>query len=254
MENEVDKFLEGIEGNEKNDDPFQPESKDPFATDVVTEKKGEEVEKLLPFNKDPKVQRFIEKEISKRLAEHKPTEVIREVEKVESVDSITDVLTRIVGNDTPEKVAAVKDLRRELEGLSTKAREEALRGVQKAAEDEREEERKASEQLDNSFEDIEEQYGVDLTSGKPEARKVRADFVDFIKRISPKNEDGEVTEFPDLVQSFEVFKSIQKAPTNNRAKELASRGMTRSSDASKVPQTGGQSWRDVDKIFSNLKN
>ena len=73
-----------------------------------------------------------------------------------------------------------------------------------------------------------------------------------VRKRAPKNEEGEVSAFPDLLSAFETYQEMSKKAPASRAKELASRGMTRSTDTSSaVPQ--GRSWRDVDKFFEQLK-
>lgn len=246
----VEDFLGSL--NKKEVDPFK--SSDPFAakeeavTEVIPE--VEEVEeKALPFHKDPKVLKFIEKEVGKRVASVKPVEAISK----ETDDEITDVLTRIIGNDTPEKQAGIKDLRKVLVGLEEKGAQKALAQLEQQAQAERDKDEKAQQELESSFEDIEESYGVDLSSNTATARKTRSEFIDYIRKIAPKNSEGEVVAFPDMSSAFEEFQSKTK-PTTNRAKELASRGMSRSTDASAAPAVADKSWKGVEKLFSKLTN
>ncbi|HSV94509.1 MAG TPA: hypothetical protein VLH94_00825, partial [Spirochaetia bacterium] len=94
---------------------------------------------------------------------------------------------------------------------------------------------------------------VDITSKDPLARKLRGEFVEFIKRVAPKNSDGEVIEFPDFEETFKVFQESRKsAPQNNRKKDLASRSMNPSKEVveNKIPTD--QSWKAVDKIINKL--
>lgn len=252
MTNEVDDFLGTLSNNTNNDDPFKQESEDPFASSVTEETQTEEVidEKPLPFHKDPKVQRFIEKEIGKRISEIKP-EPIGQSSNEE--DKLTSILERIIGNDTPEKISAVKEFRNELTGLEEKGARRAIQELQAQSDSERQEERQAQEELSDAFENIEENFNVDLTSNTPLAKKTRSDFIDFVKRVSPKDENGDISDYPDFQETFALFKETQR-PQNNRAKELASRGMSRSSDASSMPVNSDRSWKAVDKLFSRLKN
>ncbi len=262
MKNEVDEFLQGLD--QAPEDPFQPTTEDPFANTPVEEKQEESVEEdaaeatPLPFHKDPKVQRYVEKQIAKAL-EGLPQQRSVEREFREDTaatvgdDEVMDVLTRIIGNDTPEKVSAAKDLKKVLSGLEEKGAQRALQQLDAQARERDFADREAEEELDNYFEAIEDTYGVDITSNAPAAARTRSEFVDFVKRISPKNADGEVTEFPDLVQAYDIFKDRKQAPARpNRAKELSSRSMARSTDASTAPVTG-KSWKDVDRLFDKLK-
>ncbi len=256
MPNEVDEFLGGLD--KPVDDPFKPSNEDPFKKEGEVEVEGEEKveeEKPLPYHKDPKLQRFIEKEVSKRLAE-KPTETQQFIQETKSdvEDPLADVLTRIIGNDTPEKVSAIKDFKRVLGGLKDDAKVEALREIQSQRQAELEEDRKAEEELVGGLESIEERFGVDITSNAPQARKARTEYLTYIERIAPKDEQGQVTAYPDFEASFEDFQErTKRAPQpNNRAKELSSRSMARSGDSSTAPVSKDNSWSAVEKIFSKL--
>ena len=261
MKDEVDNFLDGL-NNEPKEDPFKPESEDPFASTKVEDEgdsKDDKAEEKLPYHKDPKVQKFIEREITKHLESIKPTEsekFTKEVNNASEEDSISEVLTRIIGNDTPEKVSAIKDFKKALGGMKEEAKQEALNEI-KAREDEgRQAEIEAQEQIESAFEDIEEEFNVDLTSSSPTAKKLRSDFVDFIRRIAPKDKDGQVKDYPDFNEAFILFKDMKKEdPTTSRAKDLASRGMSRSgsgdtSSANKPIQDS--SWKAVDKFFGKF--
>ncbi len=258
MDNEIDNFLDGL-NKDAPADPFTPEVKDPFAKETapkeeVKKEEGTEGEggdiKPLPFHKDPKVQRYIQKEVEKLAKNVKPTEVQQFIE--DTKDEADDILARIIGNDTPEKVSAAKDLKRYLLSLGDKAATKARAELQAEQEAAQAEEVQTQNALIQGFEDIEEAYGVDLTSSTPVSRKLRNDFVDFIRRVSPKDEYGEVSQFPDFEETFALFQEMGTKKTPNRAKELASRTMQRSSDAPAAPAVTDNSWKAVDKAFSKL--
>lgn len=242
----VDEFLGGL--NKAPENPF--ESKDPFATAEGTDDTGTEDvidEKPIAFHKDPKILKFIEKEVDKRTRDLKPTEA-----PIDSEDEFTEVLTRVIGNDTPEKIQAVKDMRRVFGSLEERGAQKALAQIQAQAQQQADEDQEAINELESGFEDIEESFGVDLTSNSPAARKLDTEFRTYVRKIAPKNAQGEVVAFPDLSAAFETFQELQKRPSNNRAKELASRGMSRSNDASSVPVNTDKSWKGVEKLFNKL--
>lgn len=257
MENEksaVDEFLGNLD--ETQNDPFKVgenlfEGKEQKTEEPVIEPK---VEKPLPFNKDPKVLKFIEKEIDKRTKSTK-TEITPIDPQTD--DEITTVLTRIIGNDTPEKISALKDFRRVLGGLEERGAQRALKELQsresemKEAQEEAESE--AQQELESGFENIESEFNVDLTSNTPQAIKARNEFVDFIKLVAPKDENGDIKDYPDLVETFKLHQGIKKANTQpSRAKELASRSMQRSGGASDAKPLGaGQGWDAVERILGN---
>lgn len=252
MPNEVDQFLEGLD-NQPKEDPFKQESEDPFASTeekVITPK--EEIEEKLPFHKDPKVQRYIQKEIEKATKNTSvETKFIQEV-KQES-DAADDVLTRIIGNDTPEKQSAIKDFKKVLNGMKDEAKQEALQEIQNQSEYEREAEIDAQNTLTEAFEELEEEFNVDLSSNSPIAKKTRNEFIDFVRRVAPKDEDGQVTEFPDFKETYQLFKEMRKPEPNTRAKELSSRSMQRSAEVS-TSQKKDINWKNIDKIFQGLSN
>lgn len=257
MANETNAVAEFLKDEPKEKSMFEPE-KTIFSEETPKEEetKEEEVqaEKSLPFHKDPKVQRYVEKKIAKALeAAPKPTEV--QQFKSDTEDEITDVLVRIIGNDTPEKQSAIKDFRKVLGSLEEKGANKALAEFKRQVEEQAEEDRRALRELNESFEEIEETYDVDLSSNTPAARKIRSEFVAYVTKIAPKNEEGEPIAYPDMNSAFEEFQERSKrVPSNTKAKELASRGMSRSTDASQAPATGPKNWGAVDKLFSKLSS
>lgn len=260
MPNEVDDFLSQVKGESKGD-PFIADESDPLASkgegtksEIVTDKVEDDT-KPLPFHKDPKVQRYIEREIGKRIKDIKPSEVQQFAKEVGvSEDELTDTLVEIIGNDTPQKVAAVKKFRSQLEGLKKAGAQEALSEIRQQAEADQAEQAEAVEEINEAFDAIEEEFDVDLTSNTTAARKERNDFIDFVKRVSPKDENGDVMQYPDFQETWKLFQSTKKPSTDNkRAKDIASRSMTRSTDSGSAP-TSGKSWKDIDRIWSKLPN
>ena len=254
----VNEFL-GDLANDGNKDPINAtpdeslfEGGDETPKEEETKEEVKE-EKPIPFHKDPKVQRFIEKEISKRIADAQPKEVEKFVEDL-GADEIDDVLTRIIGNDSPEKIAAIRDFKKVLLEREEKGAQKALDYFERQRENEVMEERKAEEELQTGFENIEEEFGVDITSSTPTARKTRSEFIDFVKRVAPKDSDGDILDYPDFMETFQLFQDTRKSTPegNNRAKDLASRGMQKGGDASELPIQEDKSWNAVERILSKL--
>lgn len=243
----VDDFLGDLNETEEVD-PFAPENEDPFNAEEPKKEVEEDKEEKVPYHKDPKVQRYVEKEISKALKEFKPTETEKFVKETKADDD--NYYERLIGNDTPEKIAMIKEAKARDERLIQIAEDRAVGRLTADQQKSIEEDRQAQEELRQGFEDIEETYNVDLTSNTPRAKQLRGEFVDFITRIAPKNSEGEVIAFPDLDASFEAFQEKKKAPTNTRAKDLASRSIARSTDTSITPTVKDNSWAAVDKLFA----
>lgn len=252
MQNEENEFLKELDNKDENG--FATEGK-PFEDMEIPVKEEEpEEEKPLPFHKDPKIQRFIQKELEKKLESIKPNETQKFIEETKGdTDEIDSVLERIIGNDTPEKVSASRDLKRVLMGLEEKGAQKALQQIQAEREKERQAEIEAERELEQGFENIEENFNVDLSSNNPLAKKTRNDFVEFIRKVAPKDAQGDIIAYPDFDSTFELFQSTRKKPDNSRAKELANRSMSRSSDASSIPVVKDTSWEGVNKFLDSFR-
>ncbi len=251
--NEVDEFLGSLSNNTEQD-PFAQSTEDPFGSETVEVKKEEEAttEEKLPFHKDPKVQRYIQREIEKATKNVQPVAPV--VTKADDEDPADDVLTRIIGNDTNEKVSAIKDFKKVLASVKEEAKLEAKRELEAVREAERQEELNAQRQLNEAFESIEENYNVDLSSNNAQAKKTRNEFIEFVQKVAPKDENGDIKDYPDFNATFELFTEMKKSSnvSNSRAKELSTRSMARSTDTSAIPQNTDKSWRGVEKWLSGL--
>lgn len=246
----VEEFLGELSGGQETN-PFEENTEDPFAKPqaVETNEIVEEVkeEKPLPFNKDPKVLKFIDKEIEKRMkdrvVEEKPTQQ-------ESQED--DYYVRLIGNDTPEKVAMIREAMARDERLLQQAEERAFNRLSEKEQESLMADQQAEEELENAFENIEEYYGVDITSNSGIAKKTRQEFVSFVEKIAPKDRNGDIVDYPDMTSAWETFQEIKKSTaTPSRAKELASRGMSRSAEATSTPATR-PTWDAADEFISSL--
>lgn len=229
MENETEnKFLGDLA---KSEDVFETKEE----AEEIPVAETEAVEDKIPFDKDPKVQKYIDKIVNKKLEELKPLAQEQFIKEVEE-SPLVDAFTTIIGNDTPEKVNALKALRKTLDSLEERAKkaEEAAELVTQSRQ-EQEAEKENLNYLQEGFNQIEDTFKVDLSSETALAKKTRNEFIDFIEKIAPKNADGEVAEYPDLVQSFQIFKEMNKPAQNTQAKHLAARSMTRSGESSTAP-------------------
>lgn len=260
---EDQKAVEDFLGDLKDDgqkDPLTSESDDPFAS-IEQEEKGnqteevepelkDKVEKPLPFNKDPKIQRFIDKQVEKALANRPEPTQAKEVQE-DYFDGVIKAFEGIIGNDTPEKVTALNSLRNSLSTLEERTlskseeRAEARRQGELAIEQEYE------NKLTDGFETIEEETGIDLYA--PQNKKLRVRFIDFVEKVAPK-ENGEISELPDIGETFKAFQSMYKPQSQTpRAKELASKSMERSGEVTQQKDTGRISWDNVgEKIMEGL--
>ncbi len=252
MDNEVDNFLNEVKGKEP-ENPFQ-ENESPFLADedekgeVVVEADSKE-DKPVPFHKDPKVEKYLakrERELrAELLGELKPAAPVKEEVKTGEVN-LPESFVRLVGDDTYEKKTVLKDLSNYFGSLKGEAKAEALREFEQQLSEQQsrqsEEDQRALSELESGFEAIEEEFGVDADT--PEFRA-------FIRKFAPKDSEGNVVAFPDMVSTYETYQQVKK-PDNSRAKQLASRGLKRSSDASSVATPKDNSWSTWDRIKSSL--
>lgn len=246
----VEQFLEGTENEQSN--PFEQVIQNPFEAPIEPkkEKVEETEEKPVPFHKDPKVQKFIERELEKRLRTIEPAPR-QETQTEDEFKEVVDSFATIIGNDTPEKQNALKALERSLKSFDERAVRHAEDRLAQIKREEEEADRQAEEELDNAFEAIEENFDVDLSSSR--SQKLRSEFVSFVEKIAPKDRNGEILDYPDMISAWETFSEIKKATSQpSRAKELANRSISRSSETVSA-QPKRISWNDVDEFMDTLK-
>lgn len=256
MENETtNEFLKELDN--KDESGFDSQDGNPFELEAEQSAEPEVAadDKPLPFNKDPKIQRYIEKQIAKALEEIKPTETQQFLKDTgETEDEVTAVLERIIGNDTMEKVTAIKDFKKVLGSLEEKGAQRALQQLREQEDAKRRAEAETTREIEEGLESIEDKFNIDLSSNSPIARKTKNDFLEFAKKLSPKDSEGKVIALPDLPTTFELFQETRKKPDNSRAKELASRSMERSGTASTATPQKPVTWDNVTEFLSKLSN
>jgi hypothetical protein len=249
---ELDAFL-GDLSNTSSEELKQ--SEDVFDTKEETVEEPE-IEKPLPFNKDPKIQKYLEKrerEMEERLKASIPT--TREIQNEEdSFKDVIDSFTTVIGNDTPEKVSALNALKKSLSSLDQRASQKAIEQLESIRNEEVEADREAEDELENAFDNIEETFDVDITSNNPIAKKTRQEFVSFVEKIAPKDRNGDIVDYPDMNSAWETFSDIKKSTAQpNRAKDLASRGMRNSAETTSGEIKGRTTFAEAERFIENLK-
>ncbi len=244
-EKEIKDFLdEETPDFEKSEDTLiddvTKESKETEGTEGTEEGKTEAV----PFHKDPKIQKYVDRQIAKAIESIPKT---KEVQK--SNEDEDDYYARLIGNDTSEKIAMIKEAKARDESLLKQAEERAWNRLTETQRQEAEEEKKAIEMLDSSLENIEQQYSVDITSNTPVSRKLRTDFLKFAEKLAPKDSEGNIVDYPDMSTAFEIFNE-KNAKNQDKAKDLASRSMSRSSEV-KQPQEK-ITFDNMDNFFDRM--
>ena len=252
---EKDQALKDFLGEISNNDevnPFEENLQDPFGQTVeVPENREVPEEKPLPFNKDPKVSKFIEKEVEKRLKDYVVTETKPNDKPLTTEED--DYYTRLIGNDTPEKIAMIKEAKMRDERMLHMAEERAFNRLSQKEQEDIKAEKEAEAELESAFESIEETYGVDISSNNPLAKKTRQEFGAFVERIAPKDRNGEIVAYPDMTSAWEEFQEKKKNNQQpSRAKDFASRSMSRSAETT-VQQQPKASWDTADAFIETLK-
>ncbi len=147
-------------------------------------------------------------------------------------DDLDDMVARIYGTDKPESAAATELLQKALKGYSQRAKDEAISTLREEFQQSQREESKEAETVNSYIEQIEDQYGIDLTSTQA-ARERQQEFRNLWFRLSPKDRNGYVVEYADPFEVYDLFTKNQPA---NRAQTIAARGMTRSTSTETTAQ------------------
>lgn len=197
---------------------------EPFAP--VEEPTTEEIPEDLKNRHIRRLEAKVQSERESNIAMAARIEALSEARKLQegsSSASWEEKARRIYGNQNPENAAAsdllVEAIKESNEQTYARALSEARRELQSA----REEESRESKAVSSYIEQVEDTFGVDFTS-TPAAREKQQEFRDLWYRLSPKDANGEVKDYADPFEVFEIYNSRQSNP----AKELASRGMVRS--------------------------
>lgn len=220
-------FLKDLEIDNKDnvlDKPLEVEAK----VEPAKEETAEETEQRA---KNRRERRLLEKQSQLReevLQANARLEGIREAQNLRATTEEADYLKRvekIYGNATPEAIEATNLLKEALQGVlktaKTESREEMKAEMDSESKAEKEEERN----LDNILDKVEDEHGIDMSNDEQ-----RTGFLNLLQRLSPKDRDGNIIEYADPETTAEIFKSRQGS-SNSRAKELASRSMTRSGES-----------------------
>jgi hypothetical protein len=243
---EVDELFDGLPSEDKKAaDIFEaPEKEAPKEEEKELEpRKNREFRRL-----EAKYQ--AERESSIALAER--LKVLSETERfrqdLKTDDVPTDWLS-IYGGTTPEGQEQAKrawKLQREmLDSVKQEAKEEALREIEEREVETKREQAKYESFIEDQLEAIEDEFNVDVTSDAPSARKARREFLEMVQKFSPKDEDGNISDYADFGATWGQYQATRKKPDNSKQKDLADRTMTPSgngADQEKKVTPGFRGW------------
>ena len=224
MEQELDSFLKDLGVPEESflDKPLTG------TEPVKDEAKDDEVFKNRYTRRKEKEASRLRDEV---IALNERVKVLSEVGRFreEVGDDALKKVEAIYGTDTPEKLAATNLLKEALLNI----KEDTLREIDSRGERETEAQKEADSEVDDFLDRVEEDYNLDMSDDN-----VRKGYITLMEKMSSKYEDGNIKEFADPDAVAETYLALQKRQGSERAKELASRSMTRSgeSQSSKLHQ------------------
>lgn len=228
-QHEVDSFLKdlGIQEESILDKPLTEET-------IVPEKETAE-EESFKNRAYRRLEKRYQAERESGIAMAERIKVLSEVDKFKE-DIGNDHLKKvdaIFGTDTPEKLAATNILKEALQGMTEKAKTDALKEWESRTGEETSAQKEADNEVDDMLEHVEDDYGLDMSDDK-----VRSGFITLMEKMSSKYDDGNIKEFADANSVAETYLALQKRGGSSRAKELAGRSMTHSGESqpSKLPQ------------------
>ena len=229
-------------------DEFKPDQNDPFAhfneaPEPVKESETPE-EDGQPADPEPKnrrERRLMEKLQSEReasIALAAKLDVITQSQSSRSEQSeFLDIAERIYGTQTPELREATELLKTALMGVKDEAKKEALAEWQNLRQKEQDAVSSAEKRIDSMIESIEDERNIDLSDAH------RQGFLKLLEKMSPKDRNGNITEYADHYAVWDVYQSQIKKPVNP-AKDLASKTMTTgaSSGNSNLTNEANERW------------
>lgn len=243
---ELEKFFDGLPKNEQSmDDVF---NKTGEQKPIVSEKKEEDVdpedvEDSIKNRRHRRLEQRLQSEREANIALNERLATLSEVAKVskESEGKIDPRLLRAFGTNDAGKEAA-QIFQEMIEETRTQARKEALADLEtntvQSRQEEQAETKKYETLIENEIEAIEDTYKVILTDASGNVNEKGNEFLGLIEALSAKDEDGTITSYPDFNSAYEIFAKNQQStqPDNNRARQVASRSMTRSGSSGTTPK------------------
>jgi hypothetical protein len=175
-----------------------------------------------------RLERMLSEEKEARIRAEAKAEAISDARKMSQESGVDEELVRLYGADNKEAIQLHQAL---LDRTLSKAEDNAVARMRAEQEREAEEVKRYENLIDTQFESIEDEYNVDLTSNAPAARRARNDLIEMMNKLSPKDENGNITAYADFGAAWDILQSQKEKPDNTRNKDIASRGMTKSGSA-----------------------
>lgn len=231
---------------------------DIFGAEPVVQPATEKVEDVVAPEKDdePRKNRR-HRRLENQLAEEREAR-IRAEERVKALaeygskapdTTVDDRLLRMYG---PENAEAAKLHMELLNDFGKKAEERAIQRMQESQAEATRKQVEFEKFIDDELESIEDQFDVDVTSDSPAARKARKEFLSLVQKLSPKDTNGEIANYADFHEVWDIYQSRQEAPVQDasRAKEIAARTMQKPGSAAPLPPKTTPGFRGWQRDFN----
>lgn len=242
---ELNEFLKDLGAPEESllDKPLIPDESEP-------EKDNAEIEERKKNRYTRRREAEAQRLRDENLQLNERVKVLSEVSKFKEEVGDDDLkkVEAIFGTDTPEKLAATNILKEALAGMSEKAKNSALKELDSRGEQEIEAQKEADEEVDEMLEQVEDEYGLDMSDDS-----IRNGFLTLMEKMSSKYDDGNIKEFADHDAVAETYLALQKRQGSTKAKELSSRSLTRSGESqpSKLPQNAIDRFMEENGLTGN---
>ena len=163
-----------------------------------------------------------------------------------TVSEVDPILTQLYGNEERGKEAALLH-QKLLDNAVARAEEKALEKFEAARAESEREVKQFESYIDTELEALEDDHNIDLTSNSPAARKARNEMLELLEKISPKDDNGNITEYADMNGVYEMYQlQRSKGGASQRQQEVASRSMAKGENSptpEKKITPGFDGWR-----------
>ena len=235
--NEKDQFLQETENILEQ--PITEEGQESVEeTESLPEESVEEAEQKLRNRREKRLASKLQAERESSIALAARLETITEARRDSQGEDPYKGLDRVFGTDTPENAAATDLLKNAIRGAEERGRDSALEAIRREQQEAAAAVKVEEASLDSMLDDIEDEYGVSMTKEEEKG------FFRLLERFSPKDRDGNILSYADHHGVFEEYQKMLKKPKDTRAKDLVSRGMTRSGSSAetKVDQSAEEKF------------
>lgn len=246
--NEIDKFFGDLpEQDKKVADVFNDKATPEEGTKKDEPKETEEETEVRKNRRHRRLEEQLQRERESNIALNERLKTLAEVDRTirETSGEIDPRLIRVFGTSEEGKEIA-KHFTEILVETKESARAEALQEIENQEKGFKEEQNKYENIIDANLQNLEDEYNVDLTSDTPRANKMRKEFLEMVETLSPKDENGVITDYADFGSTFEVYQGRQNRVDNTRQREIASKSMQRSgptgSEAASKVTPGFRGW------------